>query len=233
VRKLLYKIVVCLVLTHLSFSVFSQEDEKALPDDKVVAPEKIPDILQSLRGGFKLPTIMGNRSFRKAMEGVGNFELYYNRPVVGVLMIGAGFNSCFYDINFNALPELDKGNYLSAGGFGLIGIEKFVSPRFYLTMHQKVGYQYFRFKTPNCAVMPNSQHPGQSLFTETVLGIYATGNERMSYGLLIGYQFSFFDFGPTWVCRDTFSGMLAEDYVGYGRIINVGFGFSAVIGKLP
>ncbi|MFI5203136.1 MAG: hypothetical protein ACHQF2_01470 [Flavobacteriales bacterium] len=225
IAKNRFCILVGLVLTCVNPAV-AQEEEK------VIIQEKIPDVVHSFRGGFKLPTIYGNRSFRKALEGVGNFEFSYQTPVIGGLMLGAGGNSSYYDINFNALPELDKGSYLSVGGFGLIGWEKFVAPRFYLSFHQKIGYQYFRFKTPNCSAMPGSMDEGSSMFTETQVGIYATGNERMSYGLLIGYQFSFFNFGPQWVCRDSFSGMSAEDYIGNGRILNIGFGFSIVIGKL-
>lgn len=222
----------CLLLLIMSSlivnSAVAQEEEK----DKIIIQEKIPDLRQCVRGGFKLPTIFGNRSFRKALEGVGNFELSYQVPVWRGLTLGAGFNSAYYDINFNALPELNKGSFLSAGGFGLIGWEKYMAPRFYFSIHQKVGYQIFRFKTPNCAAMPGGAHEGSSLFTETQMGIYATGNERMAYGLIVGYQISFFEFGPGWVCRDKFSGLVAEDYKGSGRILNVGFGFSAIIGRI-
>jgi hypothetical protein len=100
-------------------------------------------------------------------------------------------------------------------------------------LHEKIGYQVFRFHTSNCAALPGSNHNGSSLFLETQAGVYATSGERLAFGLLVGFQTSFFSFGPQWVCRDTFSGLIAEDYIGNGLILNVGFGFSATIGKLP
>lgn len=220
-----------LIICAATLWVFCAKAQDQDADDYIMAPLSAPDLAPTFRGTFKLPTIQGNRSFRKSMQGVANFHLSYEHPFFNALVLGGGVGGSFYDINFNALPELTSGSFFSMGGYGQIGYEKYIHPRWFFSISQKFGYQVFRFKTENCASMGGS-HEGSSLFTETVAGIYVHATERMSYGLLIGYQLHFFDFGPEWVCKTSFSGLTTEDYQGSGRVLQVGFGFATVLGKL-
>lgn len=215
--------------------LFAQDDDEPVSppvDEKPVnGPEEIPPFKASIRGAFKLPNAMANNTFKKVLNGVSNIELSYVQPFLKNFYFGAGIQHSYYDINRFSFVEVTHGNLQSFLGFGEIGFQKYMTDKWYYVLGLRGGYSEAIVRCENCDAI--GEKPSQeSLYSEAIFGIYLQGNERMSYGMLLSYQLYNFQFGPSWICRTSLSGLTDKDYTGISQSLTVGFGFTCILGKM-
>lgn len=213
-------------LVALSFTAKAQTDNGTTRSSG--GKEVIPEFEKSIRGNFKLPNTFANNSFKKVFNGVSNVEISYIQPFAKNFFIGAGFQHSFYDINKFTLPEIPKGAFQAYIGFGEAGFQKYLNGQWYYAVSLRGGYGAITLKNDNCAEVPSTN----LAFTEELFGIYMNGNERMSYGLIVSHQIFYFEFGPSWLCKENFSGLSEADYNGNAQTWTIGFGFTCKLGKL-
>lgn len=217
-------------------AAYAQDDEEdeRKPDDTPTATGKvvIPTFDKSITGGFKLPNALANNSFKKVFNGVSNLEVSYRQPFLKNFFIGAGLQHSYYDINRFSFPEVSVGNMQSFLGVGEIGYQKYITENWYYLLSARAGYGLVRVTSDNCKAMGLDMPQQGIFFTEAMAGIYLRGNDRMSYGLVVSHQIHYFDFGPEWVCRSSFSGLTPGDYTGLTQSLTVGFGFVCILGKM-
>lgn len=216
-----------------SIAIAQEYDNTERKDQKPVKETiKIPEFKPAIRFNFKLPNSVGNKSFQKVFNGLSNLEVTYMFPFAKNLFVTAGIQHYYYDINRFSFPEVSNGNLHAAFVVGEFGYQKFLNERWHILFSERVGYGYLRIKSDNCTAANEPSPSTALLMNETLVGLYLQGNERMTYGLLLSHQIHHFHFGPQWLCRETFSGLSPNDYVGYANSWSLGFGFTCLLGKI-
>lgn len=214
-----------------TFSVLAQEDE-VIPEE-VPDKIKVPDVRQTIKGDFKIPTPTYNKSFTKTVNGIADMSLHYNYPVFRYFTAGVGFKFTYLQINDFKTNVKTNASVKVYTPFVRLGFEKFTRPKFFYGLHLKTGYSTLNFYSNICdSLYGDSGAPkDKGFYIEPEISFYLMASDNLAFGIQIAYNVIFDQYGPDNVCLPNFSGMSASDSQGNYQFFSLGFGFSASISK--
>jgi len=174
-----------------------------------------------------LPNAVGNRPFRRIMQGLLNAGLAYQYTLPNSLAFGAGARYSYFNVNEFKVKDSISGGLHSVGAYIKVGHEKFHTERFGTDMGVKFGYTYNMF--PTNVNRKNGINPQVTtgVYLEPNIGLVLTADEQTSYRLNIGYAFHGFGFNP----KSTLGSTQNEGYdpAEFNKITHyfiIGFGFT-------
>ncbi len=190
-------------------------------------------MVHSVKGDFKLPTPLGDENFREYMNGISDFNLYYQYPFAGNLTIGAGFKHSLYRVNDVQIPEISDGKMVLYTPFIKFSYEKFTSDRIFYDVGIKGGFSTMDYSSEICATTGMPGYSDSGLNIEPQMGIYLISQDNLAFGLLASYTLTMIEFTPENACisSDTNATVTLHGNRGFIQTFNIGFGFSMFIQK--
>jgi len=181
-----------------------------------------------------IPANGKNPSFGRVMEGLFNGGVGYQYNIFGGLTIGGGLKYSYFIINSFAISNADWGGglHMPAASFK-IAYERFTTDRISLNASIRLGYAYIISSNDSCRQVIGKPHTVSAFFMEPQLEIVLLTAKTSpdGFSLVIGYPMYFTDFGPAYLCMNSFPALIDEDYVGITRFLSIGFGYRYYLGR--
>jgi len=181
----------------------------------------------SFSADLGLPNAIGNKPFRRIMQGLLNVGVSYQFALPNSLAFGAGIRYSYFNVNQFRVKDSIHGGLHSIGAYVKIGREKFHTERFGTDMGVKIGYTYNMFSTDFNRKNGKNPQITTGLYLEPTIGLVLTADEQTSYRLNIGYAIHGFGFNP----KTNLGSTQNEGYdpAEFKKITNyfiIGFGFT-------
>ncbi len=197
-----------------------------LSTSKVGAQDFPTDQKLTFNVNLSLPHATSNQPFKTIMKGLVNAEVSGQYTMPFGLAFGAGFRYLYFDINEFRTPYRVYGGMHSYAGFAKVGYEKFLTPRFAIDLHVKVGLSANQFFSDTLKRTGVKYIKDQSIWVEPTLGLVLAVDEFSSYRLNVGYAFQGFGFGLPKIGVYTNGGYNPADYSKITNYLLVGFGYT-------
>lgn len=214
-----HKIVLLVSLVFSSaFVVKAQDDED---DDNFKMDPKF-----SLNVNISLPNSIANKPFNSIMKGLVNADLHFKYATKFGLYAGVGYRYLYFDINEFRTPYRVYGGMHSHAPFVNIGFEKYLTQRFGIDVHTKVGMSINRFFSDTLKRSGVKYVNDQSLYIEPVIGLILATSEHHAYRLNIGYAIQGFGFTLDKIGVMESGGFDAAEGKRVSQYFNIGFGYT-------
>ncbi len=182
-----------------------------------------------IKGGFKLPTPIGNKAFRRIMNGVTDSDFSYNYRLSSNFTFGAGIKYGLWDIDVNQFSGDAHGKMEILNPFVSFSKVFEEDKQFYVETEFKVGYNMITTKSNLGA--PYKQ---TGLNFEPKVGFYLKASDMLAFGLNINYNYIQTNFSRnnmdlSLIAIDHYPGVNASEEKGATQYFSVGFGFYAFI----
>jgi len=183
-----------------------------------------------------IPAKGKNQSFGRVMEGLFNGGMTYQYNLFKGITLGGGLKYSFFVLNPFALNNVPWNGALHIPAAYLkLGYEKFTTERISFSGSVRMGYSAIIAVHGNdsCEVGMDRQLTEGAFFVEPqfelALLTEKTGSDAFS--LFLGYSFYLNEFGPRYLCMESFPGLIEEDYQGITRFFSFGFGYRYYMGR--
>jgi len=182
-----------------------------------------------IKGGFKLPTAIGNKAFRRIMKGVTDSDFSYNYRLSSNFAFGAGFKYGLWDIDVNQFSGDVHGKMEILNPF--ISVSKVFEEdkQFYVETEFKFGYNMITTRSNL-----GDDYKQTGLNFEPKVGFYLKATDMLAFGLNVNYNYIGANFSKanmdlSQINLDNLPGIKASEETGATQYFSIGFGFYAFI----
>jgi len=217
-------LVLILLVSQVSYSQYNSGEKKKNSGHGAREPHH-----SVIKGGFKLPTALGNKAFRKIMKGVADADFSYNYRLSNNLAFGAGFKYGIWDIDVNQFSGDVHGKMEILNPFVSFSKVFEEDKQFYIETELKVGYNMI---TTRSNLGADFNQTGINF--EPKVGFYLKATDMLAFGLNINYNYIGANFSRenmdlSVINLETYPGIVASEEKGATQYFSVGFGFYAFI----
>lgn len=174
----------------------------------------------------KIPRIISNNGFKKAMVGIADLDLNVNYLATNNFSIGLDYKYAYYQINNKFLSNQIAGQV----ELNFIGLAVF-----YINNISDVTYAKFGIKVGTAQISgslgantPN--YIDYNYIIEPTIGYYLNNTSFGSVGLVVNYSFWDSGFNPNMIGMSQISGLSSNDFNLSNRVFCVGLAYEKIFG---
>lgn len=222
--KAIVFLVLTMLISQVSYSQYNSGTKKKNSGHGAREPHH-----SVIKGGFKLPTALGNKAFRRIMQGVTDSDFSYNYRLSNDFAFGAGFKYGLWDIDVNQFSGDVHGKMSVLNPFVSFSKVFEEDKQFYVETELKVGYNMITTRS-------NLGNPYKQagINFEPKVGFYLKATDMLAFGLNINYNYIGTNFSSknmdlSLIALDKYPGVNTSEEQGATQYFSVGFGFYAFI----